>query len=409
MLVIIRNEESLSQKANFIVRLLNQNFNYKVFCVFKKESAKFSENWYHDQVQLPSSAMGLIMYYSLMLLKSPKDFLNGLMVRLSLRERKHVLTEQGFLSILSRTLYLRYGVSARANRLMRFLNGVGSPKVFLIDEFLSLNCLNLKKLRLLGPIIYVSQDTSFNRFGFGDNFITRRMMFRLERDAIAYADLVVACSEMEKIKYLQMGARNAIFYPNIYPTKEFEPGDKDEMPSISIVLRGHWGSIAEKSLEEIFNAFAYLNRQIKVYTIGIRPTRVPQNVNLKHKDFIQTKSDYLKILSKSWIGINVGIHKAGTNERKYDYAEAGTVVLSDSLGARGDLIPYEYTYVDYQDLAAKVGQLLDFGKARLAEMGRNNRKHVLRMAAKERKRALDNIGKITFDVNSRSLDTGSVR
>ena len=181
------------------------------------------------------------------------------------------------------------------------------------------------------------------------------------------------------------------------------------MPSISIVLRGHWGSIAEKSLEEIFNAFAYLNRQIRVYTIGIRPSRVPQNVNLKHKDFIETKPDYLKILSKSWIGINVGIHKAGTNERKYDYAEAGTVVLSDSLGARGDLIPYEYTYVDYQDLAAKVGQLLDFGKARLAEMGRNNRKHVQRMAAKERKRALDSIGKMTFDVNSRRVDTGSVR
>jgi hypothetical protein len=394
MLIIIRNEERLSLKTNFIVQLLSQNFDSKVFYVFKKESEKFREKWRCDQVQLPSSTMGLITWYLLMMLKSPRDFRNGLMVRLSLVKPKYVLTGQGFLSTLSRILYLRFGTSSRASRLMRLLNKLDSPKVFLIDEFLSLNCLDLKRLRLLGSIIYVSQDIAYNRFGFGDNFVTRKLMLRLERDSLVHVDLVVACSEMERLKYLEMGARDAVFYPNIYPTKDFEPCSKDKTPSISIVLRRHWGSRAEQSLETIFNAFACLNRQIRVYMIGIRPKRVPKNVNLNYTEFIRSKADYLKVLSKSWIGINVGIHMAGSNERKYDYAEAGTVVFSDKLGARGDLLPHEYTYVDSHDLAAKINQLLEFGKMSITEMGVENRKCVLSVAEKARQRLLGNISKI---------------
>jgi hypothetical protein len=85
---------------------------------------------------------------------------------------------------------------------------------------------------------------------------------------------------------------------------------------------------------------------------------------------------------------------SGTNERKYDYAEAGTVVFSDTLGARGDLLPHEYTYVDSHDLAAKINQLLEFGKVSITEMGAENRKHVLSMAEKARQRLLGYICKI---------------
>jgi hypothetical protein len=394
VLIVIRKDARLSTKTNFIVNLVSHNFNKKIFYVFQIESEKYREKWYNNQVQLPSSIMGIITGYSLMMLRSPTEFRNGIMRRLSLTKPKHVLTEGGFLSMLRRTLYLCFGTSARASRLMYMLNRLNSPKIFLIDEFVSLNCLDLRKLRTMGAIIYVSQDIAHNQYGFGDNFITRKLMFRLERDVIAIVDLVVACSEMERLKYLEMGARNAVFYPNIYPTKEFEPCKKDEMFSVSIVLRGHWGSRAEQSLEAIFNAFARLDRQIRVYMIGIRPKRVPKNVKLENIEFIPSKLNYLRVLSKSWIGINVGIHKAGTNERKYDYAEAGTVVFSDTLGARGDLLPHEYTYVDSHDLTAKIGQLLEFGKARLAEMGKENRDQILSIAEKQRQDLLDNIRKI---------------
>jgi len=399
LLIVIRNEESLSIKSNFIVQLLSQNSNTRVFYVFRRESEKFKEEWRNCQVQLSSSTLGLILNYSLMLLKSPRDARDGLLVRLSLMKPKHVLTGEGFLSILSRTLYLCLGTGARASRLMNLLKKTGTPKVFLIDEFLSLNCIDLRKLKLLGPLIYVSQDTAYNRFGFADNPITKVLMFRLERDAVAHFDLVVACSEMERLKYLEMGAKNAIFLPNLYLTQGFEPCSKDVLPSISIVLRGHWGHRAERSLETIFNALAHLDRKIRVYMIGIKPRRVPKNVTLEYREFINSKIEYLKIVGKSWIGINVGIHLAGTNERKYDYAEAGTVVLSDKLGARGDLLSHEYTYVDSYDLAAKMRQLLDLGKVRLAEMGKENREVALYWAEKGRLKLLDSIKEVTTKHN----------
>jgi len=327
MLIIIRNEEKLSLKTTFVEQLFRQNSNDKVLYVFKREREKFKERWRDEEIQLSFSTIGLIMYYMQVLLKSPRDTYKGLLTRLSHKKRKYVLTEKGFLSILSKTLYMRFGTSARANKLFHLLNKDDSSKVFLIDEFLSLNCLDLKCLRFLGPIIYVSQDIASNRFGFADNFVTRKLMFRLERDAIANVDLVIACSEMERLKYLEMGAKKAIFYPNIYPTIGFDPCNKDEKPSVCIVLREHWGSKAKKSLETILSALERYDKQIRVYLIGIRPKKVPKNVTLKHIIFIPRKLDYLKVLSSSWIGINIGIHKAGTNERKYDYAEAGIVVL----------------------------------------------------------------------------------
>ncbi len=75
---------------------------------------------------------------------------------------------------------------------------------------------------------------------------------------------------------------------------------------------------------------------------------------------------------------------AGSNERKYDYAMAGLVVFSDTMGTRGDLLPNEYTYVDSQDLAAKLEQLLQFGKDRIVEMGKQNRDQALSLAKKQR-------------------------
>ena len=332
------------------------------------------------------------------MLKSPKALRDGIMARLLFSKLKHTLVDKGFLSILSNTLYLWFGTRARTDRLMPLLKQVTTPMVFIIDEFLSLNSINLKELSLLGPIIYVSQDLAYKRFGFGDSVITKNLMFRLEQDAIVNFNLVVACSEMERLKYIEMGAKNVIFYPNIYPTKNFKPCDKDEIPSISIVLRGHWGSKAKQSLETILKALACMNSQLRVYLIGIKPNKIPKNIILKHIEFIPHKLDYLKLLSLSWIGINVGIHMAGTNERKYDYAEAGIVVLSDQFGSRGELLPHEYTYVDNHDLAAKIGQLMQFGKENLEAMGKKNRNYVLFLANKERQNILDKIDKFFFNV-----------
>jgi hypothetical protein len=389
VLVVIRDGWGLlSPKASLVAQLFRSNSNTRFLYVFRKEEEKFREKWVDNQVELATSARGIFLYYFLMMLKSPKDLRDGLIRRFFHRRRDHVLINEGFLSVLSQALYQYYARSARTDSLLRFLKKLNSPKVFLIDEFWSLNSVNLTRLKDLGFIIYISQDLAFNRFGFGDNYVAKRLMYKLERDAISLADVVIACSERDRLKYAEMGAKKTIFYPNIYPITEFEPSDKDQMPSISIVLREHWGFRAERSLKEIFKALSYLNRKIRVYVIGMEPQRVPKNVDLQYCKFFPNMLDYLRTLSKSWIGINVGVHKGGTNERKYDAALAGTVVLSDNLGARGDLLPYEYTYIDSCDLAGKLKRLLDFNKEKLTQMGIQNRKEAIYLAEKQKDKLL---------------------
>jgi hypothetical protein len=128
--------------------------------------------------------------------------------------------------------------------------------------------------------------------------------------------------------------------------------------------------------------------------IGIKPQRVPRNICLQYHERITSELEYLRTLSKSWIGINIGIHMGGTNQKKYDYAMAGMVVFSDNLGARGDLLPYEYTYVDSHDLAAKLEQLLKSGKEKIVEMGMQNRKQAISLAEKQREKLLRTVNSI---------------
>ena len=395
MLIVIRNGENLSTKAKFFVQLY-QKLYPEVFYVFTSERERFTEKWFDNKVQLRSSILALFLYYVFVtIFKSPKDLRDGLMVRLWSMKRKNILIGEGFLSTLSRTLSLYFGASAQAENLMYFLKRINSPKLFLIDEFVSLKCLDIKKLKTLGHMIYVSQDIAHRRFGFADNRITRSLTFRLEQDAVSDFDAVISCSEIERLIYLQMGARKAFYYPNLYPTEGFKPDNKDEMPSMSLVLRPRWGLIAEKSLERILDALSYVESEIKIYLIGIAPKKVPINIKLQFIEFVPSKLHYLKLLSKSWIGLNVGIHMAGTNERKYDYAEAGTVVLSDSMGSRGDLFPHEYTYIDSYDLAAKIMQLLELGKENLTRMGEENRKVAFKLAETGRNRLVQTISEIT--------------
>ncbi len=395
MFVVIKDDEELSQKASFIAQLFRLGSNARFLYVFRKETEKFREKWGSNRIELATSTTGIFAYFFLMILKSPKDLHDGILGRLFHRRRARVLINEGFLSVLSRALYLYFARSARTEGLVSFLRKSNSPKIFLIDEFASLNSVNLKMLRHLGPIIYVSQDVAYNHF-FAGNFIAKELMYKLERDAIGLVDLVIACSEMERLKYIEMGARKAISYPNIYPIAEFEPCDKDQVPSISIALPKHWGSRAERSLKEIFKALSLVDRKIRVYMIGIEPQQVPRNIGLQYYERIPSKLDYLRTLSKSWIAINIGIHMGGTNQRKYDYAMAGVVVFSDNLGARGDLLPCEYTYVDSHDLAAKLEQSLKLGREKIVEMGIQNRKQAISLAEKQREKLLRTVNSMVF-------------
>ncbi len=381
---------------NFVVQSYKLKSNEEYLYVFRRNNARFGEKIENNQISLPASAFGHFMHFFLMLIKSPKNMRDGLIMRLLRVKTSKSLFVEGFLSDLSQALGEYFDKPAQTDVLKSFLEKLASPKIFFIDESVSIGIVNFKTLKIFGPIIYVSQDVAYDRYNFGNNIITKTLMYTLESKAVALSDMVVTSSERDRIKYLEMGAKKVLFYPNIYPIAEFEPASKDMEPCISIVLRGHWGPKVKESLKEIFQALSFINKKIRVNLIGIESKYIPKNIELHHYEYVPSKMDYLTILSKSWIGINVGVHLGGTNERKYDYAIAGLVVFSDFFGSRGDLLPHEYTYVDRQDLTAKLEQILEYGKEQITEMGLSNRKQAIYLAEKQRKILLSEVNELTL-------------
>ncbi len=379
---------------DFIVQTFKLNSNEDYFYAFRRSDSRFAEKWEKNQVDLAASIFGNFMHFFLMFVNNPKNIHDGLMKRLLRTKSKRVLRVEGFVSVLSEAIGEYFDKPARTNELLNFLRKLASPKIFFIDESVSIRIINLKALKLLGTVVYVSQDVAYDRYNFRNNVITKTLMYKLESGAVALSDLVVACSERDRVKYLEMGAKEVIFYPNIYPISEFKPASKDPDPCISIVLKGYWGSKVNKSLEEILKALSRINKRIKINLIGIDSQYVPKNLELYHYEYVPNKIDYLTILSKSWIGINIGIHLGGTNERKYDYAMAGLVIFSDAFGSRGDFLPHEYTYVDRQDLTAKMEQILEYGKELIEEMGLKNRKQAIDLAETQRKKLLTKVSEL---------------
>lgn len=363
-----------------MIKLFSLKAASKPFFVSRKEQNLFRENWQEDKVELATSLWGILAsFLFLQLIKSPKDFHDELINRFT--GKKNSAGSRAFLTRLSEALYQYLGRSGQTENLFRSLTKTDLPTIFLIDEFFSLNSVSIKKLKNLGRVIYISSDLASDFYG--DNYIASRLMYKLEKHAIGLPDLVVACSERDRLKYVQMGAKKALFYPNIYPI-EFEFGDKDECLSVAIVLRGHWGQKSWRSLEKVLSALACIGKPVKVYMIGVKPKKSVKQINLIHFDFIPTREEYMKTLSKAWIGINLGIHAGGSNQRKYDYAMAGLVVFSDGFGSRGDFIPNEYAYVDEFDLLAKIKELLSLDKEKIFEMGQRNRSQALSFAKEKR-------------------------
>lgn len=387
MLVVdIRDGPTSSLKGDFVTHLFDSNPDAEFIFVSRNEQNKFTENWQKNRVELATSLSGILAYFLFIpFMKSPKDLHDGVVNRIT--GKKTGAESRGFLTILSHALYQYLARSGRTERLISSLSKINKPKVFIVDEFFSINSVGIEKLKDLGQIIYVSSDLASDFYG--DNYIASRLMYKLEKHSISLPDLVIACSERDKLKYLQMGAKKVYFYPNIYPI-EFNLKDKDTNPSVAIILRGHWGPKAKASLEKVLAALACTGRQVKIYLIGVNPKRTPKNTQLVYYSYIPSRKEFLETLSKSWIGINLGIHSGGTNQRKYDYAMAGLVVFSDTFGARGDLLPNEYTFVDEADLAAKLKQLLNLGRERIIEMGQQNRNQALSLA-KEKQDDLEKI------------------
>ena len=88
---------------------------------------------------------------------------------------------------------------------------------------------------------------------------------------------------------------------------------------------------------------------------------------------------FLNHLARGHIGINYAYKPMGTNVKWFDFALARLVILSRIVGTRGELLPYEYTYLDYANLKIKLSKLLEYD---LGKMGYENMVEALSIASK---------------------------
>ncbi len=97
MLVVIRDGEKLSLKSSFVVQLFGSSLNLQIIRVSRKESKKFSEQWNSNKIDLATSTSGILAYFLLMPLKSPRNLRDGVLRRLSVKQSSYVLVTRRFL------------------------------------------------------------------------------------------------------------------------------------------------------------------------------------------------------------------------------------------------------------------------------------------------------------------------
>ena len=171
MLVIIREGTEPSPKVEKLLQSLDLSSDRILFV--GKSGKKFLASQSENSIILRASARSIFTYFLLMAIKSPNDIRDGIIRRLLRRNVDRALINSGFFSTISDVLYNFFGTSSVSTYLMSYLTKVKDPKLFVIDEFISLKTLNLKKLKKRGPIIYVSQDIAYTRYGFADNIVSQ--------------------------------------------------------------------------------------------------------------------------------------------------------------------------------------------------------------------------------------------
>jgi len=220
--------------------------------------------------------------------------------------------------------------------------------------------------------------------------IFRGRIEKIEKEIMNKADVIFATSMRDsrifEDKY-GISCRKIVVFPNIFPLEGLKLS-KEKMRSVSLVVSGKWDrKYVEKMLEKLHRSILICQSVDKIIFVGpilsefSRRKKWPCMVEAY--DFIESRREFLETIGKAHIGLNFSFRLGGTNVRKYDYALTAQVVLSDTLGTRGDLLPHEYVFVDEYDLASKIDQIFD---GNYLKMGKENAlfAHTLYEKAKEK-------------------------
>ena len=287
--------------------------------------------------------------------------------------------------------YLTNGFDA--SPLLRSLAS-GGRDLLVLDHLSAFSYLGWNGRRREGlKTMYLSHD--YEPEFVGDRYLSAVVMRRIG-SALRRTDLLVAASERDRLSYLShgiVGDDRIVVYPNIFPPGAgWEPPqgfERSSMPfTLAMVETGWLGSEgAEEDAAFASAALALLprDRKVRVFAFGdllwshLRAA-LPGSVELVRMGRVPGREGFLTALSGAHVGVNLARWSGGTNVKKYDYALAGLVVLSNPLGARGGLIPHEHVFSDPPDLTAKLIELMDRGSARVVRTGEENSKAVREVA-----------------------------
>lgn len=273
--------------------------------------------------------------------------------------------------------------------------GVGGGDLVILDHLSAFSYLGWGKKRGKGlKTLYLSHD-------YEPEFVRERYLSSVVRkridSALGGTDLLVAASERDRLAYLShgvIGEDQVMVYPNIFPpgpgwegTPAFE---RASMPfTLAMVETGWLGRKgAKEDAEFAAGALGLLPRDRKVRVLAFGDLlwselrrALPGSIEVVGGGRVPGRDGFLRALSGAHAGVNLARWSGGTNVKKYDFALAGLVVLSNPLGTRGGLIPHEHAFSDAADLAADLLELTSQGSARVVRMGDENSRAV-RTAAK---------------------------
>ena|GEM_PF-1887331 len=251
-------------------------------------------------------------------------------------------------------------------------------------------------------ILYLSHDFYLD----GIPSILRSIAKTYEGNLIENADLVLVSGRRDKELYQEeygLKEEKLVTYANVFPPLDppYTLGRlrktiiKNKYDQPTIVLNA--GS--KLSINNLKEYVYEVNKAVKeieglrIVALGDRISKVAREVEWGSNELdilphIPDRVSFLNYLSRGHIGINYAYKLMGTNVKRFDFALAGLVILSRIMGARGELLPYEYTYLDYADLNVKLSKLLEYD---LEKMGYENRVEALNIASKSYKELKEKI------------------
>jgi len=304
------------------------------------------------------------------------------------------LGSAGSLGSKKAVLFMDYASNAFDRELLfRRVASSRQPALLLFDGLSSFAFLWREGMKRRGTnafSIYLSHD-------YEPDFVVNRYLAAMARRKIDFAlsnsSMVIAASRRDKLRYLKHGKLEddrIIVYPNIYPPANSNSLLPEKSRRFTIaVVESRWSGPkgALRDAAELARALRLLPAHAPVRVLALGPTLpgflrriLGGGFEVESFDHVTAREEFLRVLSGAHVGLNQGRWLGGTNVKKYDYSLAGVVVLSNSAGARGEIMPHEYVFADEADLASKLTELLERDPEELEKMGLQNRRAALASA-----------------------------